>query len=291
MNKITKLIILSCGVALASMIVWGAITISQLNATRHELSVTKAELVNTQEKLAQTEAQLADTVSVLDTTKVQLTSTKTELANTTASLLDTRNELADVNDQLVTAEETAATLMDTLLQTQERLAISQSTLNGLGITISASSACIDVVLVDNPAAVDPTFNQLMTFLAQDTTENHAYILNVYDCSQFSRDLHNRAEAAGIRCAEVQIRFSNTFSRHALNAFLTTDYGLVYVDCTETPDRFARVKVTTTIRELNIQNVPPQYVRVDSWWDTLHGFYYIQTETGTQAIVSSIRIYW
>ncbi len=58
----------------------------------------------------------------------------------------------------------------------------------------------------------------MSFLAQDRTETQRYIREEYDCSQFSRDLHNNAEAAGIRCAEVHVLFGNNEEGHALNAF-------------------------------------------------------------------------
>ena len=49
------------------------------------------------------------------------------------------------------------------------------------------------------------------------------------CADFAERLHNDAEMAGIRCAFVTVDTSEGF--HALNAFQTTDQGLIYVDDT------------------------------------------------------------
>lgn len=51
------------------------------------------------------------------------------------------------------------------------------------------------------------------------------------CSDFAEDFHNNAEAAGIRAGWAGIRFQGTEEGHAINAFETTDKGLVYIDCT------------------------------------------------------------
>jgi hypothetical protein len=58
------------------------------------------------------------------------------------------------------------------------------------------------------------------------------------CADYAERLHNNAEKAGIRAAYVIVEFSTnqTFaspfgSSHALNAFRTTDRGLVFVDVT------------------------------------------------------------
>ncbi len=132
----------------------------------------------------------------------------------------------------------------------------------------------------------------MTFLSQDQTEKHTYIENEYDCSQFSRDVHNNAEAAGIRAAEVQVNFRNELVGHALNAFLTTDYGLVYVSCTEPPDTIARVKTGKEYRSLELYGISKTNIRDDYWWDTRISYYYIPSRWGSgEVVTSSIRIYW
>jgi len=312
MSNKTKFIIGVMGAAIAGLFIWGFYTTTQLNSTRSELTMTQQALSDTEGKLAATASELEDTITRLESTEQELTatqnhlavtqnqltaktnelnSTKVELDSTRTELSSTKSELSSTAGQLASSQQTVTNLQATLSQTQQKLTVAQSTLSGLGITLYNSAECTDAQLVDNPGATDPTYVQLLNFLAQDTTENHPYIINAYDCSQFSRDLHNWAEAAGIRCAEVQVWFTNSWSGHALNAFLTTDYGLVYVDCTEAPDRFARVKAYKVYRSLDVQSVPASVLRTDTWWDTLNSYYYIASDFGSQAIVDEILIYW
>ncbi|MDD5095018.1 MAG: hypothetical protein PHV74_11665 [Dehalococcoidia bacterium] len=92
----------------------------------------------------------------------------------------------------------------------------------------ASGGAID--LDNNKQAKNPTWQQLKTFLANDTTDEHSYYDPFYTCGDFAEQLHNNAEAHGIRCAVVAVEFQS-IEPHALNAFNTTDKGLVYIDVT------------------------------------------------------------
>ena len=86
-------------------------------------------------------------------------------------------------------------------------------------------------LVNNPNATDVSFAELKTFLLQDDTDGEAYVEGVRTCGNFAEKLHNNAEKSEIRAAFVALHFSDKpESPHALNAFRTTDRGLVYVDC-------------------------------------------------------------
>jgi hypothetical protein len=87
-----------------------------------------------------------------------------------------------------------------------------------------------IELTDNPNATNPTYAELVAFIEKDSTDEHPYLLS-YVCSDFAEDVHNNAEAAGIRAAWVDIDFEGSNEGHALNAFETTDKGLVYIDCT------------------------------------------------------------
>lgn len=103
-----------------------------------------------------------------------------------------------------------------------------------------------IELINNPNATNPTYAELLAFLERDETDKFPYILgpptNAYVCADFARDVHNNAEAAGIRAAWVGIDIEGQTEGHALNAFETTDRGLVYIDCTgkglwdESPNR-------------------------------------------------------
>ena len=92
-----------------------------------------------------------------------------------------------------------------------------------------------IELTNNPDATNPTYEELLAFLKEDSTDEHPYIddLSVlsYVCSDFAEDVHNNAEAVGIRAAWVSIEFEGEEIGHALNAFETTDKGWVHVDCT------------------------------------------------------------
>lgn len=92
-----------------------------------------------------------------------------------------------------------------------------------------------IELMNNPDATDPTYAELLAFLEADPTDRYSYILGppkaAYICTDFAEDVHNNAEAAGIRAAWVGVDFEDKTEGHALNAFETTDRGLVFIDCT------------------------------------------------------------
>jgi hypothetical protein len=95
-----------------------------------------------------------------------------------------------------------------------------------------------IELKNNSAAVDPSFSEMVAFVRQDTTDLIPYVAKgaaaetaPFVCSDFAETLHNNAEAAGLRAAYVGIDFSDSAVGHAVNAFQTTDKGLVFIDCT------------------------------------------------------------
>jgi len=93
-----------------------------------------------------------------------------------------------------------------------------------------------ITLENNPDAIDPTWAGLKDFLASDTTDRQTYSFSSFVCADFAEMLHNNAEAAGIRAAYVVVDLGPSAyypmsGGHALNAFDTTDRGLVYIDCT------------------------------------------------------------
>lgn len=258
--------------------VYGLMVTQERDSLRTELVSARSALASTQSELSAAKVTVASKQSELDSTKHVLVSTQSEL-KTTRQTLDS-------------FQKDSTNLQATLTKAQQQLAVARETLSGLGITLSASPECYDVDLVDNPAAKNPTLSQLMDFLAKDYTENHSYIARVYDCSQFSRDIHNNAEAAGIRAAEVHVMFKNEFVGHALNAFLTTDYGLVYVDCTKSPDKFARVVNKKEYRAVAMTDVSGENIRNEYWWDSLGSYFYFPNTWGSgHSETSSITIYW
>jgi hypothetical protein len=88
-----------------------------------------------------------------------------------------------------------------------------------------------IVLENNPDAVDPTWDQVVAFLRADRTDEMEYVASDFMCGSFAQEVHNNAEKAGIRTAWVGIDLAGKKVGHAVNAFNTTDRGLVYTDST------------------------------------------------------------
>jgi hypothetical protein len=87
-----------------------------------------------------------------------------------------------------------------------------------------------VTLYENDRAENPSWNQLRQFVLNDDTDEQLYEAGSFICTDFAAMLHDRAEAAGIRTAYVNVDHT-AGPGHALNAFNTTDRGMVYIDCT------------------------------------------------------------
>lgn len=88
-----------------------------------------------------------------------------------------------------------------------------------------------VILVDNPSARDPTWEELIEFLKEDDTDRILYQLDSFNCIDFAERLHNNAERRGFRAAYVSVSFHDRQNGHAINAFETVDKGFVFIDCT------------------------------------------------------------
>jgi len=99
-----------------------------------------------------------------------------------------------------------------------------------------------IVLRNNPQASNPSWSELKAFLQSDQTDRRNYVSGVFTCGDFAELLHNNAEAAGIRAAIVAIELRPTgmvegVTNHSLNAFETTDKGLMYIDTTSSAQGF------------------------------------------------------
>jgi hypothetical protein len=88
-----------------------------------------------------------------------------------------------------------------------------------------------IELVNNPAAKDASWEELRQFLMQDATDQLAYNDLTFVCADFAEMLHNNAETSGIRAAYITLDLAGQDIGHALNAFNTTDKGVIYIDNT------------------------------------------------------------
>ncbi len=109
---------------------------------------------------------------------------------------------------------------------------------------------------------DPTYEEAVTFLRQDKTNENKHVHDTYACVHFARDVCNNAEKEGLRCAFVELRYAK-IAHHSIIAFETIDKGLVYFE----PQNDARVKPLVGERynpwgEIRPCDSPEQY-----WWSS------------------------
>ena len=316
MNISKGKLILLVAVPLAIALAWGIITTNDLSATRttlqqtqitlsqtqNELTDTKqqlndvtTELSTTQDNLTQTQSILSQTQTQLDTTKTELSGTKTQLAATQIQLSTTQSQLSSANSDLSSAKSQLTDTQSQLASAMQQLSDYKKTMLALGITVHSSPTAwtfngLTWTHNDNPQAVNPTWNQLITFIAQDKTDQHLYNINSFNCVNYATTVYNNAETSNIEAATVTMNLQNSAAGHAVNAFITSDYGLVYVDCTGN-DAIARVEAGRVYRAVAPGAVQPGQVRNDTYWDILHSYYYLSNDSGGQAVVASIDIWW
>jgi myosin heavy subunit len=331
MNISKGKLILLLAIPLAMALVWGIITTNRLSASRTTLQQTQATLTQTQTELAsarqqvadlqaelkttqdnltqtkstlaQTQTQLNSTTLDLNNTKLDLNNTKLDLSNTKLDLSNTQNQLSTAQSQLSSANTELTSVKSQLADTQAQLASSmqqltdyKKTMQALGIAVHSSTTTwtfngLTWTHTDNSQAVNPTWNQMITFIAQDKTDQHPYDIKSFNCVNYATTVYNNAERLNIETATVTLNLRNSSVGHAVNAFITSDYGLVYVDCT-TSDTIARVETGKVYRAVALGTIQPTQVRNDAWWDALTGnYYYLPGNSGGQAIVDSIDIYW
>ncbi len=111
--------------------------------------------------------------------------------------------------------------------------------------------------LEQSALVDISWPELKEFLEQDDTDRLTYVEGSFDCSGFAITLRDSAARCGIRCAYVEIAFA-VEGGHALDAFETTDRGLVYVDSTGA-DRIAYVKLNEPYGVVSLDGVKSECI--------------------------------
>ena len=165
------------------------------------------------------------------------------------NLLQARSDLSLLRIEMGSLEMNLEEAENTLAETEEELTLAQQELSSAELTISSLESELELYkdtwgsvvssdvkppfqgadIVNYETASNPTWDELLDFLLKDNTDEKDYVPDVYTCGDFARDVHNNAEQAGIRAAYVAIKLPSSY--HALNAFKTTDRGLVFIDCT------------------------------------------------------------
>ena len=203
-----KILSIILGLVLVIAVIYSVTVTNDRNVLNTKLESVKTSLDSTQ-------SELISTKQTLDSMQAELNTTQAELDNTKETLTSVENELEAIREKLRLYEETSGTKIYSDVQPM----VSKPDYQG------------QVNLVNNPDAVNITWQYVRRFLLEDPTDDEIYQVNSFNCTNFAERVHNNAEAEGIRAAFVTINFEGGGPGHALNAFLTTDQGLVYVDCT------------------------------------------------------------
>lgn len=139
------------------------------------------------------------------------------------------DELQEQYDELLQENQS---LQQELQEVRDEIELYESTgirvYSGIQPRVIKNEMLDEVVLRNAADTHNPTWSELMSFLEQDVTD-----LRIYSpllCGGFAELVHNNAEIEGIASAFVVINYEQGVG-HALNAFYTTDRGLVYIDCT------------------------------------------------------------
>ena len=161
-------------------------------------------------------------------TRLELSEFRTEINVLEINLEEAEHRLAQTKEELGSAEEELSSCEMSLDSLESELELYKDTWGSV-VASGIQPPFQDVDIVNYETATDPTWSQLLDFLLEDKTDERAYVDGVYMCGDFARDVHNNAEQSGIRAAYVAVKLPGDY--HALNAFKTTDKGLVFIDCT------------------------------------------------------------
>lgn len=271
---------------------------AQIDTARNDI-LNLTSTVNLQEvKITETESELDLKRNRLEETKAELVVTYNERDEALElneelekELSDTEYNLALVEDNLQMQIAETSELQTETSKLQIELEAIQKELqlyHDTGITVAQgtvphyrTSLYGSFDLENNPGAINASWSQLKDFLREDRTDNNLYIENYYTCGEFAETLHNNAENSGIKAAWVGIQFEDDSDAHALNAFVTTDRGLVYIDTTGTELGIDRPRHLDRVVTINVgKRLYPKLLFASDWKISPGG-----------SKVSQVEIYW
>lgn len=125
-------------------------------------------------------------------------------------------------------------------------------------------------LIANATATDVTWNELLLFLAKDTSNLMEYstasiMVSASSTLKQATKQQNNAENAGIRSGVVEIRFVQSALVLYANVFTTSDYGQVYV-FSFVDDNLARIEKGEPFMTVFLNAIKPGSLGDKSAWD-------------------------
>lgn len=166
-------------------------------------------------------------------------------SNIQTELDDARNEIDELSEELVKLEAEYQRINDDYAALQNDYRYSQESYRNL------------VERIEQADLINIGWVELKQFLAADNADSLTYIEGSFDCSGFAITLRDNATSCGIRCAYVEIEFF-TGNGHALNAFETTDMGLIYIDNIDA-DQVAYVETGKPYGVISLDGVKSRYI--------------------------------
>lgn len=139
-----------------------------------------------------------------------------QISNLTSSLYSFENDIIDLQGELNITVDELSEIKEEFIQVNLSL---QENVSELAELRSG----------DKYDLHDPTYNEVYSFIANDKTDENAYIEDIFDCEHFSQQVNNNAESLGIRCAIVVIYFEEINTGHMIVGFETIYHGMVYVE--------------------------------------------------------------
>ena len=265
-------------------------TEDKLQKTQDDVDNLQIELQDTQSDLTQARAELQDTATTLTDTQNSLEEQSHETSkyinmyeSAREELENTDEELESLTDLLDSTQRDNEDLQEELDEIQEKLDLYEDTLGTQVFSGSMppyrSGDVSSLVLHNNTEAEDPTYQELVAFLREDKTDKNLYVPGEYECGNFAQELHNNAEAVGIRAAFVAVHFDDKIT-HALNAFKTVDLGLFYIDVTGSESPISLAHLDKKVQVAKDEPYKPSLLFPQGGW-------YITSND----IVKSIEIYW
>ncbi len=150
------------------------------------------------------------------------------------------------------------------------LAISNAQASNFTANITRAISQINTLksqLTTGHVLINPTYTNMLAFIASDNTDKIQYQANKFECWDFAADVINHAASQSIRCAIVMIDLNST-DGHAIVGFNTTDKGMVYIE--PQSDELVQLKVGGRFYQQKVTK-PGYYYAPPNYDDTVVRF--------------------
>jgi len=137
--------------------------------------------------------------------------------------IDFQNQIFSLTDQVYNLSSTLNNTNNEIIILKEKWAETNNTLDEKDVEIE------NLRTGNKYELHDPTYNEVASFIASDTTDEIPFDFDTFDCENYVLEINNNAEDQGIRCSMVVMYFDGSDTGHAIVGFNTVDRGMVYVE--------------------------------------------------------------